>query len=606
LALGVVAALAEGLTYSLLIPFLRLLFGSGGAFPAAPTAIESLLRSLVGGLLGATHGTVALAIILGCIAGMLLLKNACLYVAAYVSHVVQEGVVRDLRVAVYGRIQQLGLPFFAEHRGGELAARLLSDADQTRGAILAVGTTVRSGAAVIVYLGILFAVSPPLALAALGLVVTVTLGLRPLLRSVRARWASVTERRGRLGAVVVETALAARAVKGSAAEEHEAARFGAAADGVRDGVLRAERLALLASPLTETVAGASLLLVLAAAGAAGGLRPELFVAFVAVALRMLSPMKAVAQFPALLGEAEAAGDRLLALLRRPPEDVDPPGIPAFPGVREAVEFRDVWVAYRPGAWVLRGVHLRIARGEVVAVVGSSGAGKSTLADLLPRFVDPSRGAVLVDGVSLASYGRQSVRAALGIVNQETVLVHESVRANIAYGDRSGASSAEIEAAARAANAHAFIERLPEGYETAVGERGIRLSGGERQRIAIARALLRDPPLLILDEATAQLDAESEATVQEAIGRLMAGRTVLVIAHRLAVAARADRIVVLERGRIVEAGTHRELLQAAGRYRELVERQALVGEVAPSPGSSGSFVGQVAGDEGRLELDHLDR
>jgi subfamily B ATP-binding cassette protein MsbA len=572
LVLGLLAALAEGFTYALLIPFLRLLFGAGGAFPESATALEGVLRAVLGGWLSRVESAPALALVLACIAGALLVKNTLLYAAGYLGLVAQEGVVRDLRVAVYTGVQQRALPFFRETRVGELAARVLSDADQTRGGLHAFGQVLRSGAAVAVYLAMLVALSWWLALVAGAVVLAVTLGLRPLHQTVRDRWVRVAERRGWLGAVTVETAASARAVKAAAAEPQEAARFGAAAEHVRDGVLRAERAALLASPLAETVAAAAMLGALALAGGAGGLRPEVFVTFVAVALRMLSPMKAVAQFPAQLAEALAAGDRLFELIEHPAEERDPPDARPFPGLHDALEFRDVWVAYEPDTWVLRGVSLRIGRGEMVAVVGPSGAGKSTLADLLPRFLEPTRGMVLVDGVPLTGYGRRSLRAALGIVSQETVLLHETVRANIAYGDRAGATQADVEAAARAAGAHAFIQRLPAGYDTVIGERGTRLSGGERQRLAIARALLRDPPILILDEATAHLDAEAERDLQEAIARLTAGRTVLVIAHRLATASRADRIVVLDRGAVVEEGEPAALLAAGGRYRQLAELQ----------------------------------
>jgi subfamily B ATP-binding cassette protein MsbA len=586
LALGLVAALAEGFTYSLLIPFLRLLFGAGGAFPSVATPVEAVLRAVVGGPLDAAEGRAALVLVLGCIAAGLLVKNGTLYAAAYLGLVVQEGVARDIRLSLYARLQRLGLPFFTRTRTGELAARVLSDTDQTRGAVQDFGAVLRSAVTVAVYVTILAALAWRLAVAALVVALLVTVALRPLVRAVRSRWGVVLAHRGALGAITVETALAARAVKAAAAEPQEAARFAAAAEAVRRGVLRAERAALLASPVTETVAGSAILLLLAGASGGAGLRPEVFVTFVAVALRMLSPLKAVAQYPALLAETRAAADRLYAVLDRPSEEDDPPDSLPFPGLRAAIEFRNVWVAYEPGTWVLRDVSLRLGRGEVVAVVGPSGAGKSTLADLLPRFVEPARGGVFVDGVPLARIRRGAMRAALGIVSQDTVLLHETVRANIAYGDRADASRAEIEAAARAANAADFIARLPEGYDTVIGERGVRLSGGERQRLAIARALLRDPPLLILDEATAQLDAEAEREVQEAVARLMKGRTVLVIAHRLATVARADRVIVLDGGRIVEEGPPAALLAAGGRYHRMVELQAL-GDVPASPRVSGA-------------------
>jgi subfamily B ATP-binding cassette protein MsbA len=214
------------------------------------------------------------------------------------------------------------------------------------------------------------------------------------------------------------------------------------------------------------------------------------------------------------------------------------------------------------------VNLNVRRGEVVAIVGASGAGKSTLVDLLPRFIEPTKGAVYIDGVPISTYSRRSLRRLMGIVSQHTVIFNDTVLANIAYGDQENASRGAVEAAARAANAHGFIERLAQGYDTLLGERGLRLSGGERQRIAIARALLRDPPILILDEATSALDTEVERLVQEAVGRLLRNRTVLVIAHRLSTVARADHIVVLDNGTIVERGRHEELVAAGGVYQRL--------------------------------------
>ena len=313
-----------------------------------------------------------------------------------------------------------------------------------------------------------------------------------------------------------------------------------------------------------------LLLLAGAWLAIGGqaMRPELVMTYLVVALRLLSPVKHVAQFPALAEQAMAGAERVFEILDQPLDDVDPSATKTFPGLKEAIEFRDVWFAYRDDDWVLKGVNLTVRRGEIVAIVGHSGAGKSTLVDLLPRLIDPVRGEVLLDGVPSTDYSRQSLRRSLGVVAQETIIFNDTVSANIAYGE--DVEREAIVEAARAANAHEFIERLPDGYETRVGERGTMLSGGQRQRIAVARALLRDPPILILDEATSALDSTSERSVQEAIARLMQNRTVLIVAHRLSTVSGADTIAVIDRGVVVEWGRHDDLVAAGGRYQELYD------------------------------------
>jgi subfamily B ATP-binding cassette protein MsbA len=579
---AVIASTLDGFTFALLIPFLRLLFGlsptATGPGPEGSgtlTAVERMLDGLLGAWLPADAPMTALRSVVVVLLAVIALKNVAVYAAGYLRTRIQESVARDLRLALYGHIQRLGLGFFQGVRGGRLVAHAAADADQAKtlvGQTLASG--LQNGALVLVYLGILFALSWRLTLLTLVLAPALTLLLRPVIAGVRRRLADALDQRGELAAVMSETVEGARLVKAHGAEEYERGRFGAAAERCLEGVVRAEKLALLAHPLSETLGAAVVILVLlfGTVAAVGGqtLRPELVIAFLAVTLRLLPPVKALAQFPAHAEHAVVAAARIFAVLDREPDDVDPPEALPFPGLSREIAFRQVWVAYEPGRWVLRDVTLTVRRGEVVAIVGPSGAGKSTLVDLLPRFVEPARGEVLVDGVRLSQYERRSIRRHLGLVSQHTVLFNDTVRANIAYGDQRGASDAAVEAAARAANAHAFIERLPRGYDTVLGERGMRLAGGERQRIAIARALLRDPPLLILDEATSSLDVESERLVQQAIARLLEHRTVLVIAHRLATVARADRIVVLDQGRVVEQGRHADLIRAGGLYRRLVQ------------------------------------
>ncbi len=572
-AAAVAASVLDGFTFSLLIPFLRLLFGAASGLGDAPTLVERVLDTVVGGLVATGDRDSALRNVVLLILGAVALKNAALYAAGYLGQYIQEAVARDLRTELYRHVQRLGLSFFHRTKGGQLVSRVIADPDMAKAVVSASLVSVIQNAVLIaVYIAILFSLSWPLTVVTLGLAPAIVLVLRPILRRIRLRVRDALDHRGEAAAIVSETVEGARLVKAHGAEEYERRRLAEAVGRHYSGMLRSNRLAVLASPLSETLGAGVivLLLVIGAqlAGAGDPLRPELFVAFLALSLRLLAPFKSLSQFPAWAEQALAAAERIFEILDLPPDDVDPPGAERFPGLRRDIVFHDVWVAYEPERWVLRGVGLTVRRGEVLAIVGPSGAGKSTLADLLPRFVEPARGEVRMDGVPIARYGRRSLRRAMGIVSQHTVIFNDTLRANIAYGDQASASDAAVEAAARAANAHHFIERLPQGYDTPLGERGMRLSGGERQRIAIARALLRDPPILILDEATSSLDPESDRLVQEAIARLLEHRTVVVIAHRLSTVARADTIVVLDGGRVVERGRHAELLVAGGLYQRL--------------------------------------
>jgi subfamily B ATP-binding cassette protein MsbA len=313
----------------------------------------------------------------------------------------------------------------------------------------------------------------------------------------------------------------------------------------------------------------------------GSLQASQFLVFLTFVMRLLQPLKQLSQIPAVAQNAFASAERLFDVIDRPTEKALDHGTRVVVGFTDSISFDDVSFSYegsqRP---VLSDISFTVRKGEVLAIVGASGAGKTTLVDLIPRFYEPTSGCVRLDDIDSRDITLESLRALMGIVSQETVIFNDSVRNNIAYGSGSRYTDTQIEAAARAANAHDFIRQLPRGYETPLGERGTRLSGGQRQRIAIARALLVDPPILILDEATSALDTESERLVQEAIDRLLEGRTVFVIAHRLSTIQHATEILVLDRGRIVERGTHDTLLALRGAYWRLHSLQ--FGDREPTP------------------------
>jgi len=354
-------------------------------------------------------------------------------------------------------------------------------------------------------------------------------------------------------------------------------------------MVRITRIASLSQPMTELI-GTSVAMLILWIGArevllgSGTMDSATLITFMIMVMRLLPPLKQLSQAPTTAQQSLASAERLFEVLDLPTETQLDRGTRVVTELRESLAFEKVSFAYDEEP-VLRDVSFTARRGEVIALVGASGAGKSTLVDLIPRFYEVSSGAIRLDGVDTRELTLASLRGLTGIVSQDTVLFNDTVRSNIAYGALGRFSDAQVEAAARAANAHAFITELPHGYDTVLGERGTRLSGGQRQRLAIARALLTDPPILILDEATSSLDTESERLVQEAIDRLLAGRTVFVIAHRLSTVVHADQILVLERGEIVERGTHAQLLALRGVYFRLhaaqLRRDVESGETAAS-------------------------
>ena len=568
-----VGAALDGYSFALLIPFLDELFKQP-PIPLGKGWVNTFLHATIGRLLDPAHPMQSLRNVILVILATVALKNLFIWIAGTLGAELQEYVTRDLRDAVYRHLERLPIGYFTTTKTGQILSRVLADTEQTRTLVTQIVTQALSASAlVIIYVAYLFGISWQLTLIALIVAPLLTLGLQPLLRRLRRGYRRLRNDHGEMMSVLQESVSGIRLVKVFGAEPYEEQRFVGASHTYSSGLVRMARVALIAQPITETL-GAGITVLLLWIGARyvlvdRSLQASQFLVFLTFVMRLLQPLKQLSQIPAVAQNAFAASERLFDVIDRPTEKALDRGTRVVRDFRDALAFEEVSFAYEGGQRpVLSDITFTATKGDVLAIVGASGAGKTTLVDLIPRFYEPTAGRIVLDGVDTRAITLDSLRALTGIVSQETVIFNDTVRSNIAYGRSGEYTDAQIEAAARAANAHDFIADLPRGYDTPLGERGTRLSGGQRQRIAIARALLVDPPILILDEATSALDTESERLVQEAIDRLLAGRTVFVIAHRLSTIQHATEILVLDDGCIVERGTHHELLARRGAYWRL--------------------------------------
>ena len=590
IAANMLAALLDGFAIALLIPFLNILFHQP-AIGMTKGWVAGLLNATVGSRIVPGHEMDSLRNVILLVLAAVILKNILVWLAGQLGATLQEYVTRDLRNAVYRHLANLPLGYFTQMKSGQMISRVINDTAETRLILTQVVTqAMQSGSLVIVYLVILFSISWKLTLLSLLILPLLSVSLQPMLGRLRRGAARRGAQHGEMTSVLQETIAGIRIVKSFRTETHEQQRFAEGSDRYARSAVRVTRLTLLAPPVTEVIGTVIAVLVLWIGArevlTGSALTGATLLAFLTLVLRCLQPLKQLSQMPATAQASMASADRLFEILDSPAEYQRDSGTREVAVFGRDLVFENVSFTYGD-APVLVNVSLVAKKGHIIALVGPSGAGKSTLVDLIPRFYEPTAGRILLDGVDTREIKLPALRSLTGIVSQETVLFNDTVRHNVAYGTPGRYSQEQIEAAARAGNAHEFILELPDGYDTLLGERGTRLSGGQRQRLAIARALLSDPPILILDEATSALDTESERLVQEAVDRLLEGRTVFVIAHRLSTITHADRILFLDRGEILEQGTHQELLARHGAYYRLYAMQFGNGGGGPAQGNSGS-------------------
>ena len=505
------------------------------------------------------------------------LKNVFLYLKNVSLIVVQYRLITEIRNKLYIHFHSLSLSFFNKQKSGELTSIIVNDVANMRQALtIGFQRMFVEPINIIAFTTLLFIISWQLASIAVIIIPLAGFVIVKISRSIRRKSRRTAVKIAGITNIITETLASIRVVKAFAMENYEVDRFTKETNNYYNLMFRRSRLRSIAPPITEilgVVIGVALLWIGGSEVlAAEGITSEDFIRFILIMFSALQPIRSLSNVFAEVQVGAASAERVFHILDTNPTIIDADNAIKDIVFNEHISFDNVSFQYEDGeSEVLKEIDFSINKGSVVALVGSSGSGKSSIADLIPRFFEPTKGRITLDAIDIKDIRIKSLRKLMGIVTQETILFNDTISGNIAYGQKEVKSS-KIHAAAEAANAKEFIDALPQGFNTVIGEKGVRLSGGQRQRLAIARALLKDPPILILDEATSSLDTESEKYVQEAIDNLMKDRTVLVIAHRLSTIVNADRIIVLDNGKIVESGTHTELLDKSGIYKNLYDIQ----------------------------------
>ena len=505
-----------------------------------------------------------------------LLSNLFRYMGAWTVENMRTRTLQRMRNEMFSKVVDMNVGYFSDQRKGDIISKITSDVRVVQFCITnTLQVAFREPFLIIGYTVMMVAISWELALFSVLFLPVVALIIGSIVKRLRHPARTSQQRMGELVSTLDESLSGIKVIKSYNATGYVKQKFYDLSEDLARLTLSMARRQQLASPMSEFLGISAVGVILVFGGSLvfkDALSPEGFIAFIAMFSQITRPVRTFIDQFSNINQGIAAGERIFSIIDAQSEIQDKPGAIELDGLKDKIEFRDIHFSYDGSREVIEGISFEIKRGETVALVGPSGGGKSTLSELIPRFYDVKAGDILIDGVSVRDYTQDSLRAHMSVVAQDTVLFNDTIEGNIAMG-KAGATHEEIVEAARIANADCFIQEAPEGYQTNIGDRGVKLSGGQRQRLSIARAVLKNPEILILDEATSALDTESEKLVQDALNKLLVGRTSVVIAHRLSTIHNADKIIVVDHGRVAEQGTHTELLAKGGIYAKLIELQS---------------------------------